>query len=70
MPVADRVVVTLHLPMEMGAAGRIMRAVAREFPDARVDQSSGGQTWAVKADDDFGLTAADRRRIARGRDRG
>lgn len=37
-----RVVVTLHLPMEMGAAARIMKAVAREFKDSVVGEPSSG----------------------------
>lgn len=67
---SERVVVTLHLPMEMGAASRIMRAVAREYPDATVAEPSR-QTSVVhiRADDDPALTKADRQRIARERRR-
>lgn len=68
---AERVIVTLHLPLEMGAAARIAQAIAREFPDAVVDQTSGGSTWAIRADDDPFLSKADRRRrVAEARRRG
>jgi hypothetical protein len=65
--VAERVIVTVHLPLEMGAVGRILKAVAREYPDSVIDQTSGGNTFAIRADDDARLTPADRRRIAKAR---
>lgn len=64
---AERVIVTIHLPLEMGAVGRIMRAVAREFPDATVANMDGG--FGLRADDDPRLTVGARRRIARDRSR-
>jgi hypothetical protein len=48
----------------MGAAARIMKAVAREFPDAVVDQSSG-VNWAIRADDNPHITKEERRRRIR-----
>ena len=56
-----RILVTLHLPMEMGAAGRIMAAVAREYPDATVAEPAGG-VMSIQADDDRQTPAA--RRLA------
>ena len=57
----DRVIVTLHLPIEAGSFARILKVVAREFPDARIED---GQ---VIADDDPHLTPARRRAIVRAR---
>lgn len=62
-----RTIATLHLPLEAGAAARIAKAVAREFPDAVVGRSPSGSLWRFDADDDVALTVADRRRIARQR---
>jgi hypothetical protein len=57
----ERVMVTLHLPMEMGAAGRIMKVVAQQFPDATCRNGGGGFELIA---DDAPLTPAQRRRIA------
>lgn len=62
-----RTVVTIHLPLEMGAVGRIMKAVAREYPDAVVSNAAGGTTFAIVADDDVHLTPADRRALVKRR---
>jgi hypothetical protein len=59
-----RPIVTLHLPLEMGAVGRICAAVAREYPDATVSEG-----FVIQADDDF-LTKAQRREIAKRRREG
>jgi hypothetical protein len=61
---SDRVIVTLHLPLEMGAFGRILKAIARDYPDARM-----GENGQVTADDDVRLTQAQRRAIVRERER-
>lgn len=61
-----RVIVTLHLPLEMGAVGAIMTAVAQQYPDAVIDGSSGDGVMAIAADD-RPLTLADRRGIAKRR---
>lgn len=50
-----RLMVTIHLPMEMGAAGRILAAVAREFPDATI-RNLPDAAVGVEADDDPSLT--------------
>lgn len=63
-----RVIVTLHLPLEMGSAVRIMAKVEREFPDAQVAEPDGS-VLRMQADDDWSLTNADRKRIARDRRR-
>jgi hypothetical protein len=60
---SERVVVTLHLPLEMGVVGRILKAIAREFPDARF-----GENGQVVADDDLRLTPIRRRAIAKARE--
>ena len=57
---ADRTLVTLHLPLEMGLAARVMRAVAQAVPDARVRSAEAG--IEIGADDDPTLTLAMRRR--------
>jgi hypothetical protein len=62
-----RTLVTVHLPLEMGAVGRIMRAVAREYPDAVVLGKGGA--FELQADDDLSLTIGARRRIVRDRER-
>ena len=56
-----RPIVTLHLPLDMGSVGRICAAVAREYPDATVNES-----FVIHADDDF-LTKGQRREIAHAR---
>lgn len=62
-----RTLVTVHLPLEMGAVGRIMRAVAHEYPDAVVLGKGG--SFELQADDDPQLTIGARRRIVRDRER-
>lgn len=44
-----RTLVTIHLPIEMGLAVRIMRAVADEYPDAKVE--SHGTEMRLVADE-------------------
>lgn len=59
-----RPVVTIHLPLEMGAAAAIMKAVAREFPDAVVGNTPAGDVQLI-ADDSPSLTPAQRRAMAK-----
>lgn len=61
-----RPVVTLHLPLEMGAVGAILRAVAREYPDAVVGQPRASGEMVVEADDG-NLSKAQRRALAKER---
>ena len=56
-----RVIVTLHLPLDMGAVGRILKAVASEYPDATV-----GENFQITADDGP-LSRSHRRTIAHAR---
>lgn len=58
-----RTIVTLYLPLDTIAVGRVMRAVVIGWPDATVE-GSGGEMRVI-ADDDLPLSA--RRRIARER---
>ena len=37
-----KVLVTIHLPIDMGCAGRVMAAVAKAYPKAVVDQRKAG----------------------------
>ena len=64
-----RPIITLHLPLEMGAVGAILRAVAREYPDAVVGEPTAGGAMVVHADDGP-LTKAQRRALAKERTRG
>jgi len=64
---AERVIVRIYLPLEMGAVGRIMAAVARDFPDAIVAKGEPPSEMALVADDDVTLTPARRRRLIRER---
>jgi len=59
---SDRVIVTLRPPLEAGAFGRILKAIVREYPDARF-----GDNGQVIADDDIHLTPAARRAMVRDR---
>ena len=54
-----RVIVQLHPPLAMGAVGRVLKAIAREWPDATVTWSTNGG-MVVSADPD--LTPAEARR--------
>lgn len=45
-----RVIVTVHLPLEMGAVGRILKAIAREYPDAEVKGEGGSFEVIAEAD--------------------
>lgn len=63
----NRTLVTIHLPIEMGAAAQVMKAVARVYPDAVIRSRKPGKTVQLVADDDPALTLADRRRIVRQR---
>ena len=54
---AERVIVRIYLPLEMGAVGRICKAVGVDFPDAVV-----GEDFSIRADPD--ITKAERRKIA------
>lgn len=40
-------IVTVHLPMEMGAVGRILAVVAEEFPASRVTRTENGSILVV-----------------------
>ena len=60
---SERVIVTLHLPLDMGAVARICKAVARDYPDAVVSQETGG--FDIKADPDIPMSE----RIRIGRER-
>jgi hypothetical protein len=57
-----RPIVTLHLPLDMGAVGRICGAVAREYPDATVTEN-----FVISAEADDYLTKAERKAISRER---
>ena len=65
-----RVIVRLHLPLEMGAVGRVMKSVAREWPDATVTGSMAGGEMVISADPDLtraqARAAVAERRRARG----
>ena len=37
-----KVLVTIHLPIDMGCAGRVMAAVAKTYPKAVVDKRKAG----------------------------
>lgn len=62
---AERVIVRLYLPMEMGAFVRIQKAIARDYPDAVLIQPSTEGEVAIQADPDIPI--GERRRIARER---
>lgn len=47
-----RPVVTLHLPLDMGAVGRILQAVAAEYPDAVVGEGDEQGRMVIEADTD------------------
>lgn len=59
----ERVIVTLHLPLPMGEAARILKAVAREFPDAWIREPAADGAAQIVANDSS-LSKAERRRIA------
>jgi hypothetical protein len=60
----ERVVLTIHLPLEMGTVGRLLKAVARDYPDAVVVEPTGAGMEVV-ADPD--LTFLQRREKAKAR---
>ena len=62
----ERVVVTIHLPLEMGTVGRLLRTVARDYPDAVVVEPTGSGMEVV-ADPD--LTFTERRAKAKAKAR-
>ena len=48
-----RRLVTLHLPIEMGVAARVMKAVAREYPEAVVSMEGAASViWSRRLDPD------------------
>lgn len=57
-----RVIVQLHPPLAMGAVGRVLKAIAREWPDATVTGSTDGG-MVISADPDLSRTEA-RRAVA------
>lgn len=61
----NRTFVTIHLPISMNAAGKVLKAVGQAYPDATVGYRRGN--IVVLADADETLSMADRRRIARER---
>lgn len=54
-----RPIVTIHLPLEMGAIRAILAAVAREFPDATVGQQPAGTSDCVVVANDSPLLTAE-----------
>ncbi len=56
-----RKIVSIHLPLDMGAVGRILKVIADEFPDATVNEN-----FEVHADD-RPFTKQDRLAIVRRR---
>jgi hypothetical protein len=52
-----RVIVQLHPPLAMGAVGRVLKAIAREWPDATVTGSTDGG-MVVSADPDLSRSEA------------
>lgn len=49
---ARRVIVRLYLPLEMGAVGRICKAVAEAYPNTTVRATPGGKQMAIITDPD------------------
>lgn len=44
-------IVTIHLPLDMGAVGKILERVAQEYPDATVHPGDDGLTLEVVGED-------------------
>ena len=59
---AERVIVTLHLPLDMGAVSRILKAIAVDYPDATIRENA-----TVIADPDIPLSARQAKVAARRR---
>lgn len=57
-----RVIVRIYLPIEMGAAARILKAAAQAYPDA-VLKGKNPKVVTVEADADETLTRAERRKL-------
>ena len=60
---AERIILTIHLPLEMLTVARLLKTVVRDYPDAVVAEPSVAGRMEVRADDD--LTHAERRAKAR-----
>lgn len=59
-----RVLVTIHLPLEMGSVAGILRAASREWPDAVVGEGPADEMRII-ADDSAVLTKSQRRAMAK-----
>lgn len=62
---SERVIVTLHLPLDATTVARVCTAVARDYPDAMTDPGPPEDEFRLVADPD--LLPAERRAIARQR---
>lgn len=49
---SKRVIVTLHLPLEMGSVGRILQVVGTFYPDATVAPGDDSVSLEIVADPD------------------
>jgi hypothetical protein len=61
---AERPIVTIHLPLDMSAVGKILQAISDDYPDAVVGEPAG-HAMTVHANPDVSLR--ERRDIARAR---
>jgi hypothetical protein len=61
--VTERLIVTIHLPLEMLTVARLLKVIVKDYPDAVVAEPSVDGRMEIRADDD--LTHAERRAKAR-----
>lgn len=48
---SKRLIVTIHLPLDMGAVGKILERIGAEYPDATVTPGDDGLSLDVLAED-------------------
>lgn len=46
-----RKIVTIHLPLDMGATGKILERIGEEYPDATVTPGEDGASLEIVAED-------------------